>query len=70
MGLKEVHLAPHPVVGLVLRIGDTEKLYYALGFESPDPFFSVSKQGTRFSAIEEDRGDKRLVELKLACQAN
>ena len=36
---KEVDLAPHPVVGLVLQVGDTEKFPHALGFESVDPFF-------------------------------
>ena len=37
--LMEVDLAPHPVVGLVLQVGDTEKSPHALGFESLDPFF-------------------------------
>ena len=41
---KEVDLAPHPVVGLVLQIGDTEKIPQALGFESLDPFFFQSQQ--------------------------
>ena len=35
---KEVHLAPHPVVGLVLQVEGTEKFPRALGFESLDPF--------------------------------
>ena len=39
---KEVDLAPHPVVGLVLQKGDTEKIPQALGFESLDPFFLQS----------------------------
>ena len=30
---KEVDLAPHPGVGLVLQVGDTEKFPRALGFE-------------------------------------
>ena len=42
---KEVDLAPHPAVGLVLQVGDTEKFPHALGFESLDSFFRVSKQG-------------------------
>ena len=42
---KKVDLAPHPVVGLVLQAGDTEKFRHALGFESLDSFFRVSKQG-------------------------
>ena len=65
---KEVDLAPHPVVGLVLQVGDTEKFPQALGYESQDPFFTVSKQGQCFTAIEEDGGDKRLVELELVCK--
>ena len=51
---KEVDLALHPVVGLVLRTGAAEKFAHALGFESLDPFFSVSKQGQCFAAIEVD----------------
>ena len=31
---KDVDLALHPVVGLVLQVGDMEKLSHALGFES------------------------------------
>ena len=33
---KEVDLAPHLVVGLVLQVGNTEKFPHALGFESLD----------------------------------
>ena len=41
---KEVDLAPHPVVGLVLKVGDAEKFPQALGLKILDPFFpSVSK---------------------------
>ena len=36
----EVDLALHPVVGLVLHVGDAEKFPLAL-----DPFFIVSQQG-------------------------
>ena len=36
---KEVDLAPHPVVGLVIQVEDTEKFPHAPGFESLDPFF-------------------------------
>ena len=39
---KEVDLAPHPVVGLVLQGGDAAKFPQALGFESLDPFFPES----------------------------
>ena len=42
---KEVDLDPHPVVGLVLQVGDTEKFPHAHDFESLDSFFRVSKQG-------------------------
>ena len=67
---KEADLALHPVVGLVLQVGDAEKFPQALGFESQDPFFfKVSKQGPCFTAIEEDGGDRRLVELDLASKA-
>ena len=42
---KEDDLAPHPVVDLVLQVGDAENFPQALGFERPDPFFVVeSKQ--------------------------
>ena len=51
---KEVGFAPHPVVGLVLQVGETEKFPPALCFESLDPFFSVRKQGSCFTTIEED----------------
>ena len=37
---KEIDLAPHPVVSLVLQVGDTEKFSYALGSESLDPLLS------------------------------
>ena len=57
---KEVDLAPHPVVGLVLQVGHTEKFPPALVFESLDPFLRVSKQGLCWTAREEDGGDKRL----------
>ena len=67
---KEVDLTPYPVVGLVLHVGDTEKVLHALGFESLNPLFGVSTQGLCFTAVEEDRGDKRLVELELACIAD
>ena len=64
----KVALLPHPVVGLVIEVGDTEKFPQALGFESLDPFFfRVSKQGLGFTAVEEDGGDKRLVELEIVC---
>ena len=45
---QEVDHAPHPVVGLVLQAGDADKFLRALGFESLDPPFRVSKQGPGF----------------------
>ena len=33
-------------------------------------FFSVSKQGPCFTAVEEDGGDERLVQLELVCEAD
>ena len=62
---KEADLVPHPVVGLMLQVGDAEMFPHALGFESLDSFVRVSKQGPCFKAVEEDRGDKRRVELEL-----
>ena len=61
---------PHPVFGLVLQVGDTTTFPQALGFESLDPFFTVSEQGPCFTAVEEGGGDKRVVELELACEAD
>ena len=53
---KGVALTPHPVVGLVLQVGDAEKFPQALVFEGLNPFPRVSKQDLCFTAIEEDRG--------------
>ena len=36
---REVALAPHPVVCLVLHVGDSDKFPHALDFESLGPFF-------------------------------
>ena len=52
---KEVDLALHQVIGLVLKARI---------------LLSISKQGPCFTAIGEDGGDKRLVELELACEAD
>ena len=43
---KGVDLAPNPVVGLVLQVGDTEKFPRALGFESLDHFFQNQQAGS------------------------
>ena len=45
---KEVDLAPHPVVGLVLQVEDAEKFPQALSFESLDPFFHSQQAGSIF----------------------
>ena len=66
---KEDDLAPHPVVGLVLQVGDAEKFHREFGFEGLDPFLKVVKQSPRFTAIEEEGGDERLVELELTLQS-
>ena len=39
-------------------------------FRKPGSFFRVSEQCPLFTAIEEAGGDKRLVELELACKAD
>ena len=53
MDPKEVDLVLHPIVGLVLKVGDEEKFPHALGLESLDPFFfRISKQGSCFTAID------------------
>ena len=43
---KEVHLAPHSDVGLVLQVEDVEKFPHALGLESLDFFFSQQAGST------------------------
>ena len=40
---------PHPVVGLVLQVGDAEKFPQAFGFESLIPFFSESASRTELT---------------------
>ena len=67
---KEVHLAPHPVVSPVLQVEDTEKFPQAHSFESLDSSSRVSKQGLCFTALQEDGGFKRLVELEISCKAD
>ena len=44
---KEVYLAPHAVVDLLLQVEDAEKFPQALDVESLDPFFSVSASRVR-----------------------
>ena len=45
---KEVDLAPHPAVGLLLQVGDVEKIPQALGLEGLDPFFQRQQAGSMF----------------------
>ena len=66
---REANLSPHPVVGHVLQVAGAEKFPQAFSFESLDPLFRVSKQGPCFTA-REDGGDKRPVQLELACEAD
>ena len=56
------------VTGLVLYVEHMDTFPQALSLESPDPFLGVSKQGPCLTAIEEDGGDKRLVQLELASE--
>ena len=49
----EAHLAPHPVVGLVLQAEDAEKFPHALGFESLDTFFQSQHAGSMFHSSRE-----------------
>ena len=54
----------HPVAGLVFQVSYAEKFPKAPGLETLDSFFfRVSKQCPRFTVLEEDGGDKSLVEL-------
>ena len=52
--------APHPVVGVVLQVGDTDMHFFS----------RVSKQDPYFTVLEEDGTYKRLVELELAYEAD
>ena len=67
---KEVDIAPHPIVGLVLQAGIPDLFPQAFGFEGLDPFLRVSKQGSCFTAVKKDEGFKTLVQLKLVCKAD
>ena len=61
---KEVDLAPHPVVGVVLQVGITKKFSQTFCFESLD-FFPVSKQDLCFTAIERMEVTRDLHNLNL-----
>ena len=54
----------------MLKVGDAERFSHATSVESLDPFLRVGKQGPCVTAIEEDGGDKRLVQLELTCEAD
>ena len=58
------------MVGLVLQVGDAEKLPHALGLESLDQFFKVGEQSPCFTTIEKGGGNKRLVRLEPAYKAD
>ena len=65
-------VAPPPVVGFELRVGDARKRPRVLGFESLDLFFFFQSQkaGPCFTAIEEEGDNKRLVQLNLLAKLN
>ena len=67
---KEVDLVLHPVLGLVLQERGAEKFPQAPGFEGLDPFLRVGEQGPCFTAMDDDEGDKKLLEVELACKAD
>ena len=52
-----VDLAPHPVSGLVLQVGETEKFPQALGFGSLDPSSRFSERGPCLTATGKDGSD-------------
>ena len=67
----EVEIAPHPVVELMLQVGMRRSFFRHLVSEAWILFFfRVSKQVSCFTVIGEDGGDKRLAQLKLACEAD
>ena len=47
---KEVDLAPHPVIGLVLHAVDAEIFPQSLVLQSPDPFPRVGRHGACLTA--------------------
>ena len=66
---KEVDLALHPVVRLVLKEEMQGRFLRRVVSQTWILFFRVSKQGPCFTAIG-DGGDKRFVELEPACEAD
>ena len=47
---KETDLAPHPVDGLMLQVGNAKKIPQALGFENLDPSLQ-SKQALELACV-------------------
>ena len=53
---KEVDPALHPVLGLLLEVGDAEKFPLALSFESLDSFLQSQQAGSMFDSHREGWG--------------
>ena len=66
---KEVDSAPHPVICLVLQIGDAEKFLQALGLKSLNLLLS-QQEGPCLIATEQGVGDKRLAQFELTCKTD
>ena len=62
---KEADLAPHPVVGRVLQVGDKRKVSSGAWFRKPGYFFSEVAGMVHVSQPEENGGNRRLVALEL-----
>ena len=67
---KEVELAAHPVVGRTPGRRCREVSSCTCFRKSGSSIIRVSKQGTCFTAIKEDGGNKRRVQFELACKAD
>ena len=67
---KGVDLAPHPVVKSCAPSRRCGEVPSGIWFRKHGPFIGVIKQGPCFTAIEDDGGDKRLVQLELVCEAD
>ena len=67
---KEVDLALHPDVGLVLQVEDVEKFHRAFGSEGLGPLHRVKQAGSMFHSHRVGWSDKRLIELEFACKAD
>ena len=64
---KEVYLAPHPVVGLVLQVGDAGKFLQALGFESLDPLFQSHQSTPTADGRPRSASDARIFRVPRVC---